>query len=197
MSAEADAGLLARSEDGLVRCAWSSGQHDDALRYHDQEWGIESHDPRYIFETLSLCGFAAGIRWTNVYRKRDGFRRAFRDFQLEEVAAMTAGDVDALMEDASIIRNRRKIEATIGNARAGLILDRPLHELVWEFAPAEHRAPRSPADFHATSPEATALAKRLQAAGFAWVGPNSVYAFMQTVGIVNDHVAGCFLSRDA
>ncbi len=166
---EAEAGLLVRSDDGLVRCAWSAGPHDDALIYHDREWGIESHDSGYIFETLALCGFAAGIRWLNVYRKRDGFRRAFHDFRAEEVAAMTDADVDALMQDASIIRNRRKIEATIGNARAALALDRPLHELVWDYTPAEQHAPQGPEDFHATSAEAKSLAKRLQAAGFAWV----------------------------
>lgn len=190
-----DQTLLARFPDGLTRCAWAGGPHDDAQQYHDHEWGLESHDPRHIFEILSLCGFAAGIRWTNVYRKREGFRRAFRDYRLEDVAAMTDSDVDALMQDASIIRNRRKIEATIGNARAALALDRPLHELVWDHAPSDHRAPRGPADFVSTSTEAETLARTLKSAGFAWVGPNSVYAFMQTVGIVNDHVAGCFLAE--
>ncbi|HEY0118017.1 MAG TPA: DNA-3-methyladenine glycosylase I [Cellulomonas sp.] len=187
-----DRTLLARFPDGLTRCAWAAGPHDDAQQYHDHEWGIESHDPRHIFETLTLCGFAAGIRWANVYRKREGFRRAFRDYRLDDVAAMTDADVDALMQDTSIIRNRRKIEATIGNARAALALDRPLHELVWDHAPHEHRAPRGAADFVSSSAEAAALARALKSAGFVWVGPSSVYAFMQTVGIVNDHVAGCF-----
>ncbi len=190
-----DPALLTRSPDGLVRCAWAHGRHGNALEYHDHEWGVESHDPRYIFETLSLCGFAAGIRWANVYNKREGFRRALRQFRLEEVAAMTERDVDALMDDTAIIRNRRKIQATIGNARAALALERPLHELVWEYAPEQWHAPRGPEDFRSTSVEAKDLAKRLQSAGFSWVGPNSMYAFMQTIGIVNDHVAGCFLAR--
>lgn len=192
----ADPELLTTSPDGTVRCAWVDSDHDNVLNYHDREWGIESHDPQYIFESITLGGFAAGIKWINVYRKREAFRRAFRGYELDAVAAMTSGDVDELMQDASIIRNRRKIEAAVGNARAALELPRPLHELVWEFAPAEQHAPRSSADFHATSPEAKALATALRSAGFAWVGPNSIYAVMQTVGIVNDHVAGCFLARE-
>ncbi len=196
MSAQPEdvASFLTTEPDGVVRCAWATGPHEEALHYHDHEWGIASHDPRHIFEMITLGGFAAGIRWANVFRRRDGFRQAFEDYDLEKIAAFDSADVDRLMTDTSIIRNRRKIEATVDNARAALQMDRPLHELVWEYADPDRAAPRSPDDIHATSPEAIALAKRLQKAGFRWVGPNSIYAFMQTVGIVNDHIHGCFLA---
>jgi DNA-3-methyladenine glycosylase I len=186
--------LLATGRDGLVRCDWALAGKADALGYHDREWGVPSHDPRHLFEILTLCGFAAGIRWTNVWRKREGFRAAFSDYELTRIAAMTDADVARLMTDPSIIRNQRKIEATIGNARAALALETPLAQLVWEYAEPQRRSPVDSSEFRVTSPEATALAKRLQQAGFRWVGPNSTYAFMQNVGIVNDHVQGCYLA---
>jgi DNA-3-methyladenine glycosylase I len=167
--------------------------------YHDEEWGRPVTDERGIYERLCLEGFQSGLSWLTILRKRQAFREAFAQFDPESVARFRPRDVDRLLQDAGIVRHRGKIEAAIANARATLELrDRaqPLHELFWNHAPADHKAPRAPADWQATTPESTALSKLLRRHGFRFVGPTTVYASMQACGVVNDHLAGCFVRND-
>ena len=178
--------------DGKPRCAWV-GSADSALgRYHDEVWGTRTYDESAMFEALTLGVFEVGLSWSTVFGKRDAFRKAFRGFEPAKVAAMTARDVERLMQDAAIIRNRAKITATIGNARAMLSTSPSLAELAKSYETIRRRAPRSVADLPTSTREAEAFAKRLKSQGYRFVGPTSVYAFMQNVGVVNDHVRGCF-----
>ncbi|CAM3291220.1 DNA-3-methyladenine glycosylase I [Tsukamurella hominis] len=175
-------------EDGLARPAWAA---DGLLReYYDTEWGMPIRDERGLFERIALEGFQAGLSWATVLRKRPAFRAGFADFDPDAVAAFDEGDVERLMADAGIIRNRQKIEATIGNARAVIDLreDGGLVELVWSFRPDRTPAPRTMAEVAATSPESVALSKELRRRGFRFVGPTTMYALMQAVGIVDDHL---------
>ena len=168
-------------------------------RYHDDEWGRPVRDERGLFEKLSLEAFQSGLSWVTILRKRDAFRAAFANFEPDAVARFGADDVSRLLEDAAIVRNRAKIEATIANARATLELREqgtPLNELLWSRRPAPTPAPRSWADVPATTPETVALAKELKRHGFRFVGPTTLYALMQACGLVNDHLAGCPV-RDA
>jgi DNA-3-methyladenine glycosylase I len=183
-------------QDGKARCAWA-GAGDTALgRYHDEVWGTRTYEEPELFEALTLGVFEAGLSWSIVFAKRDAFRKAFHGFTLGKVAAMTEDDVDALVQDASIIRNRAKIQATVDNARAMLSASPSLAELAMSYATTRKRAPRSIADLPASTPEAEAFAKQLKAQGYKFVGPTSVYAFMQNVGVVNDHVLGCFRTTE-
>ena len=178
--------------DGKPRCAWA-GAGDTALgRYHDEVWGTRTYDESALFEALTLGVFEVGLSWSIVFGKRDAFLKAFRGFTVAKVAAMTQRDVDRLVQDASIIRNRAKIQATVDNARAMLAATPSLPELAQSHEITRKRAPRSIADLPASTPEAEAFAKQLKAQGYRFVGPTSVYAFMQNVGIVNDHIHGCF-----
>lgn len=184
------------AEDGRARCAWV-GVDAEYLRYHDEEWGTPLHGDRPLFEKISLEGFQAGLSWITILRRRPGFREAFRGFELEAVASLTENDVEALMLDVRIIRNRAKILATIGNARATLELVEgnpgALDELVWSFAPAvAGLRPASLSDVPAVTPESTALSKKLRSIGFRFVGPTTMYALMQSSGVVDDHVSGCW-----
>ena len=179
-------------QDGRSRCAWAGAGGTAMSQYHDEVWGTATADPAALFEALTLGVFEVGMSWKVVFGKRDGLRRAFRDFDPADVAAMTGQDVDRLVEDASIIRSRPKIQATIGNARAMLCASPTLPELVESYASHRRQAPRTPADIPASTPQAAALARQLKAQGYRYVGPTSVYAFMQNVGAVNDHVHGCF-----
>ena len=145
-----------------------------------------------MFEALTLGVFEAGLSWSIVFGKRDGFRAAFHDFDVAEVAAMTDQDVDRLVQNPSIIRNRAKIKATVDNARAMMSASPSLPELAKSYENTTHSAPRSIADIPSSTPRAEALAKQLKAQGYHFVGPTSVYAFMQNVGMVNDHIQGCF-----
>jgi DNA-3-methyladenine glycosylase I len=180
--------------DGLVdgRCWWASAAPENTS-YHDNEWGRPEHDSRALYEKLCLEAFQSGLSWITILRKRESFRRAFAGFEVERVAAFGDADVARLMADASIIRNRAKIEASIANARAVLELDVPLSELLWSFAPDPdgRPAPASSADVPAVTPESTAMAKELKRRGFRFVGPTTAYALMQACGLVNDHLAGC------
>jgi DNA-3-methyladenine glycosylase I len=155
-------------------------------------------DERGLYERLSLEGFQSGLSWLTILRKREGFRAAFEGFEPERVAAFGERDVARLLEDASIVRHRGKIEAAIANARATIALREttPLQELFWAYRPEQHTVPRSQADWHASTPESAALAKALRKAGFRFVGPTTVYAAMQACGVVNDHLKGCWV-RDA
>ncbi len=179
-------------EDGRQRCSWAGGD-PEYLRYHDDEWGRVQRDPRALYEKLCLEGFQAGLSWITILRRRPAFREVFYDFEPARVAAMTEVDVDRLLLDERIIRHRGKIEATIANAKATLALDVGLTELMWGFAPAPGR-PR-PADFSevpAVTVESTAMSKELRRRGFRFVGPTTMYALMQSTGMVDDHVVGCF-----
>jgi DNA-3-methyladenine glycosylase I len=177
--------------DGRARCAWA-GAGDTALsRYHDEVWGTRTYDESAMFEALTLGVFETGLSWSVVFGKRDAFRTAFHDFNVAEVAAMTDPDVDRLLRNPSIIRNRAKINATVNNARA--MMSAPsLPALAKSYERTRNGAPRSIAEIPSSTSQAEALAKQLKAQGYRFVGPTSVYAFMQNVGMVNDHVRGCF-----
>jgi DNA-3-methyladenine glycosylase I len=178
----------------VIRC-WES---TDALNeaYHDDEWGRPVTDERGIYERLCLEGFQSGLSWATILRKREGFRAAFDGFDPDAVARFGERDVKRLLADASIVRHRGKIEATIANARATLALraaGTPLQQLFWAHAPARHRAPVTAADWPGTTPESTALAKALRRASFRFVGPTTAYAAMQACGVVNDHLTNCWV----
>jgi DNA-3-methyladenine glycosylase I len=181
-----------RGEDGVVRCRWA-GSDPLYLAYHDNEWGRPLRGDEALFEMLALEGFQAGLSWLTILRKRDAFRDAFAGFAIEQVAAFGKSDVERLMADAGIVRNRAKIEATIGNARAALELGpEGLTELLWSYAPPPRkRRPRSYAEIDDQTAESKALSKELKGRGFRFVGPTIVYALMQSVGMVDDHLAGC------
>ncbi len=165
--------------------------------YHDREWGRPVTAERALLERVCLEGFQSGLSWLTILRKREAFRAAFAGFAIDAVAAFTAEDEARLLSDAGIVRNRAKIEATIANARATAALHEAgetLDALLWSFAPPDHRpAPRALQDMPSTTPESRALARELKRRGFRFVGPTTAYALMQATGIVNDHVAGCFV----
>lgn len=178
-------------EDGLARPAWASA--DDLMReYYDTEWGMPVRDERGMFERLSLEAFQSGLSWATILRKRPAFREAFAGFDPDEVAAFTEDDYERLMADARIVRNKAKIRATMQNAAATIALRDAggLAEFVWSFQPAETPHPQTPADVPTQSPESKALAKALRGKGFAFVGPTTMYALMEAVGIVDTHLVG-------
>jgi DNA-3-methyladenine glycosylase I len=183
--------------DGKPRCVWVGTDDTAAVRYHDEVWGTRTYDDPALFEALTLGVFEAGLSWTIVFRKRDAFREAFLGFDVARVAAMTEQDVERLVEDASIIRNRAKIQATVANARAMLSASPSLAELAKANAVTQARSPRSLAELPSSTPVAEAFAKKLKSQGYRFVGPTSVYAFMQNVGVVNDHVHGCFRAAES
>lgn len=176
--------------DGIVRCRWATETGRDLTAYHDQEWGTPTHDEAELFEALVLTYFENGLSWGIVFDKRDNLRGAFHGFDPPAVAAMTPADVDRLMGDASIVRNRRKIEATAHNAR--LLSKCSLAQLVWQHQPRKRHRLRSWDDGRMTSPESHRLAASLRSKGFRLVGPVVAHSFMQTVGIENGHFDGCF-----
>jgi len=182
--------------DGKPRCPWAGTGNTDLGRYHDEVWGTRTHDESALFEALTLGVFQVGLSWAIVFAKRDAFRKAFRRFDVAKVAAMTARDVDRLVQDASIIRNRGKIQATVDNARAMMSASPSLAALAKSYEISRKRAPRSLADLPTSTPHAEAFAKQLKSQGYRFVGPTSVYAFMQNVGVINDHVHGCFRATD-
>jgi DNA-3-methyladenine glycosylase I len=191
MSSDATTGY-----DGKPRCAWA-GAGDSALgRYHDEVWGTRTYNESVMFEALTLGVFEVGLSWSIVFGKRDAFRTAFRGFDVATVAAMTQHDVDRLVEDASIIRNRAKIQATVDNARAMMSASPNLVVLAKSYEVTRKHAPRFIADLPKSSPQAVAFATQLKSQGYRFVGPTTVYAFMQNVGVVNDHVHGCFRAVD-
>ncbi len=185
---------LVTGPDGRSRCWWCG---DDPLyvAYHDDEWGRPTTDEREVFELLALEGFQAGLAWITILRKRDAFRAAFDGFAIERVAAYGDGEIDRCLGDAGIVRHRGKIEATIALARLSIDLGAEgssLSELVWSYAPPARPAPLpSIAEVPDQTDESRALSKALKARGAKFVGPTIVYAFMQSAGLVDDHVAGC------
>jgi DNA-3-methyladenine glycosylase I len=181
--------------DGLVRCSWA-GNDPLYVAYHDEEWGVPEYDDRALFEKLILDGFQAGLSWITILRKRENFRRAFDNFQPEKIARYTPKKVERLMQDAGIVRNRAKIEGTVGSARAWLkIMDRGpgFSDMLWKHVggkPIDHKlGPRSRRWTEST--ESRAMSKELLEHGFKFVGPTIVYAFMQAVGMINDHRLTC------
>ena len=178
-------------DDGLARPTWAAA--DPLLQeYYDTEWGMPVRDEQGLFERLSLEAFQSGLSWATILRKRPAFRAAFDGFDPDRVAGYDERDVERLMGDAGIVRNRRKIDATITNARATVALraDGGLAELVWSFRPAATPAPSTYADVPTTSPESVALSKELKRRGFTFVGPTTMFALMEAVGIVDTHLVG-------
>ncbi|WP_157157796.1 MULTISPECIES: DNA-3-methyladenine glycosylase I [unclassified Diaminobutyricimonas] len=175
--------------DGLARPAWAAG--DDLLRdYYDTEWGMPVRDERGLFERISLEGFQAGLSWATILRKRPAFRAAFAGFDPDIVARYTDADVERLMADAGIVRNRMKIRATITNAAATIALrdEGGLARFVWSFQPETTLAPRQSSDIPTSSPESVALSKALRAKGFAFVGPTTMFALMEAIGMIDTHL---------
>jgi DNA-3-methyladenine glycosylase I len=189
--------MTAPDDDGHVRCDWAIGRPGpDFLLYrdyHDQEWGQPLHGRVPLFERMSLEAFQSGLSWLIILRKRENFRNAFDGFDLEKVARYTDADVDRLLADQGIVRNRAKIVATIANARAAADVD--LSELLWSFAPAAKPRPATLADVPATTPESTAMARELKRRGFRFVGPTTAYALMQATGMVDDHLQACWVTQ--
>ncbi|KAA9394451.1 DNA-3-methyladenine glycosylase I [Kocuria coralli] len=182
---------LVTGDDGLARPGWAAA--DDLMReYYDTEWGMPVTDERGLFERLSLEAFQSGLSWATILRKRPAFRAAFKDFVPEEVAAFTEADTARLLADARIVRNRAKIAATIGNARAtvGLREKGGLSEFIWSFKPAATPEPRTMAEVPTQSAESAAMARALKREGFAFVGPTTAYALMSAVGMVDLHLVG-------
>jgi DNA-3-methyladenine glycosylase I len=181
--------------DDLARCWWG-GSAPEYLAYHDDEWGRPLHGDNELYERLCLEAFQSGLSWLTILRKRPAFRRAFDGFVIERVATFDMDDIERLMTDASIVRNRAKIEAAINNARVAADLDTTLDELLWSFAPAIPRPrPISMADLPAITPESTAMAKDLKRRGFKFFGPTTAYALMQATGMVDDHVVDCWRAK--
>jgi DNA-3-methyladenine glycosylase I len=187
---------LVKGEDGVTRCFWA-GSDPLYLDYHDREWGRPLRGDDALFEMLTLEGFQAGLAWITILRKRPAFRSAFADFRIEAVARFDDQDIERLLADAGIVRNRAKIEATIGNAHASLELPDGLSDFLWSYAPPPRPRPRSFAELAAETPESKALSKELRRRGFRFVGPTIVYAFMQAVGMVDDHLAACEIKWEA
>jgi len=189
----------APDDDGRVRCGWIDGSRlapaDFTLYrdYHDTEWGRPLRDSAALFERVTLEAFQSGLSWLIILRKRENFRSAFHRFDVERIARYTDRDIARLMADTSIVRNRAKIEATIANARAAADLDVDLGELLWSFSPPAKPRPPDLSQVPAVTPESTAMAKELKRRGFRFVGPTTAYALMQATGMVDDHVADCWV----
>jgi DNA-3-methyladenine glycosylase I len=187
---------LVRGEDGRDRCWWGASTPDYQV-YHDTEWGRPVRDDQAMYERLTLEAFQSGLSWLTILRKREGFRRAFAGFDIDVVAAFDDDDVARLLADAAIVRNRAKIEAAIVNARAAQRMreaGESVAELVWSHQPeVSSPPPRSAEDLAAVTAESKALARELKRRGFTFVGPMTVYSTMQACGVVNDHLAGCWV----
>ncbi len=185
--------LVTKYHDGLTRCAWPK---QDALyvQYHDTEWGVPLKGDDALFERVSLEGFQAGLSWITILKRREEFRKAFLGFEITKVAQLSDQDVEVLMNNEKIIRNKAKILATITNAKLCLELKLPLSEIIWSHAPKVHTRPASAENFElaAVTQESEGLSRELRRLGFLFVGPTTMYALMQSIGMVNDHAPGCF-----
>lgn len=189
---------MIKSEDGKIRCWWP-GNHKDYITYHDQEWGHPTKDDTQLFEKICLEGFQSGLSWLTILRKRENFRKAFKGFDIEKVARFSDTKVESLVKDAGIIRHRGKIKSTINNAQRAVELINEkgsLAKYFWDFEPSPKERPKK-MDYQtlskiALTPKSTALSKDLKKRGWSFVGPTTAYAFMQAMGLVNDHLEGCF-----
>jgi DNA-3-methyladenine glycosylase I len=190
---DSDPAGIVVDDDGVARCGWAAST-DDYKAYHDDEWGFAVHGEVALYERLTLEAFQSGLSWLTILRKREGFRAAFAGFDADAVAAFGEGDLQRLMADTAIVRNRLKIKAAVTNAQAvvGLRAEGGLDALVWSFAPVRHSPPRTPSEVPATTKESSELAKALKRHGFVFVGPTTAYAGMQACGLVNDHLVGCY-----
>jgi DNA-3-methyladenine glycosylase I len=178
----------------LVRCEWVPESEPLYVAYHDEDWGVPLHGERELFELLTLEGAQAGLSWLTILRKREGYRAAFEGFDPERVARYTERDVERLLADPGIVRNRLKVESTIANARAVVELDGGFDELLWSFVGGSPKvnAFRTLAELPAETDESKAMSKELKRRGFRFVGPTVCYAFMQAAGLVNDHTVDCY-----
>ncbi|HEY6834915.1 MAG TPA: DNA-3-methyladenine glycosylase I [Gaiellaceae bacterium] len=185
---------VVRGPDGKRRCRWGDSS-EEYRRYHDMEWGRPVLDERGLYEKLCLEALQSGLSWALILRKRDGLREAFAGFDPEAVARL---DVKRLLKDERVIRNRAKLEAIVQNAKATVAMrdEAPLPELIWSFRRRNRRAPRNYGELVSFNAESKELAKELKRRGFAFVGPTTVYSTMQAVGVVNDHLAGCFVRAE-
>ena len=185
-----------RFDDGITRCSWLNTDQL-YIDYHDSEWGVEVRGDQEMFERIALEGFQAGLSWITILKRREGFRKAFKNFDLRKVSRMNESDIERLMQDEGIIRNRAKIEATIRNANLVLELQKngqSISEIVWSFAPPASKRKKPAADFGwlAITTESEALSKHLRKLGFGFVGATTMHALMQATGMLNDHAPGCF-----
>lgn len=196
MAEKSKTGLIT-GEDKFTRCVWGSSEAD-YMKYHDNEWGFPVEDDTRLFEKICLEGFQAGLSWLTILRKRENFRAAFNGFDIPRVAAMDEADVERLLQDAGIVRHRGKIVSTINNANKAIEMQKEFGSLAayfWSFEPAPGERPRKLTwdwlTSNPISPQSTAISKDLKKRGWSFVGPTTVYAFMQAMGLVNDHVEGC------
>jgi DNA-3-methyladenine glycosylase I len=180
-------------DDGRTRCEWAQMQTVLYRDYHDLEWGRVLRGQVALFERMSLEAFQSGLSWLIILRKRDNFRKAFHGFDIEKIARYTEKDIARLMADEGIVRNRAKVEATISNARAVADLEIDLSDLLWSYAPPPRPRPKTLADVPSITPESQAMAKDLKKRGFRFVGPTTAYALMQATGMVDDHLATCWV----
>ncbi|BDS50146.1 DNA-3-methyladenine glycosylase I [Rhodoluna lacicola] len=192
--------MIRKYDDGFSRCQWP-GNDELYLEYHDTEWGVPLSGDQEIFERICLEGFQAGLSWITILKRREGFRMAFKNFDYKKVAKFTQSDVDRLMLDERIIRNRSKIESAIKNARLVLEMQKSgesISDVLWQFAPpaSKKMQPAKSFEWVAVTPESTAISKELRARGFGFVGPTTMYALMQSIGMVNDHAPGCFRRKE-
>jgi len=194
---------LNRGEDGVVRCFWS-GSDPLYRRYHDREWGFPVADDRRLFEKICLEGFQSGLSWLTILKKRENFRKAFKGFDSRAISSFRPRDVERLMRDAGIVRHRGKIESTINNSRQARALQREAGSLAaffWDFEPEPGSRPKrmtwQALLKMAKTPESAALSRELKRRGWTWVGPTTAYAFMQAMGLVNDHIEGCAFRGEA
>ena len=192
--------MIAKYEDGLTRCQWP-GNDELYIDYHDTEWGVPLRGDQEMFERICLEGFQAGLSWITILKRREGFRKAFKNFDFKKVAKFTDADVERLMQDEGIIRNRGKIESAIKNAR--LVLDmqksgESISDVLWQFAPpiSKRMQPTKSFEWIAVTDASTAISKELRSRGFGYVGPTTMYALMQSIGMVNDHAPGCFRRKE-
>ena len=178
----------------MKRCDWVPGADPDYVAYHDEEWGVPSRDDRHLFEMLALEGAQAGLSWSTILRKRDGYRKAFANFDAKKVARFTQADVERLLQDPGIVRNRLKVESTVNNAQRIAELDESLSDYLWSFVGGEPLVNtwRKLSELPAETAESKAMSKDLKKRGFRFVGPTVCYAFMQACGLVNDHTVDCF-----
>jgi DNA-3-methyladenine glycosylase I len=180
------------------RCGWVPIDDRRYLAYHDEEWGVPVHDERHLFEMLTLEGAQAGLSWRTILHKREGYRKAFAGFDHQKVARFTPAEIEKLLTDPAIVRNRLKVESTVANARAIATLDVSLDELLWSFVGGSPKVNgrRELSDIPAETPESITMSKELKRRGFRFVGPTVCYAFMQATGMVNDHVTSCYRYRE-